>query len=92
MSNLHLLVDALGWDRNFFEEPIIIVEPEFLSSSEMAKSANITMRQLDYWTKRGYVTPNKYPEGSGNAREWARYQIGEVVEQRELRKADRGHY
>jgi DNA-binding transcriptional MerR regulator len=38
--------------------------------------AGITYRQLDYWTRRGYITPENSRYHSGIEREWSRAELG----------------
>lgn len=56
---------------------------EYLSSTEIAKAAGVTYRQLDYWARRGYIIPYNDSFGSGDPRLWALEQIEEL---RDLKK------
>jgi DNA-binding transcriptional MerR regulator len=37
---------------------------------EVVAAAHVTYRQLDYWTRRGYVRPIEPTPGSGFPRQW----------------------
>lgn len=46
-------------------------EPVLLSSADVAALARLTYRQLDFWTRCGYVKPvDAAAPGSGNYRVW----------------------
>lgn len=42
-----------------------------MTTTEVAKRAGITYRQLDYWLRCGFVTVPEPSPGSGTAREWS---------------------
>jgi hypothetical protein len=41
-----------------------------LTSQEVIEAAGITYRQLDWWTRCGYVQPPDPEPGSGTPRQW----------------------
>lgn len=48
------------------------VPPPGLSSREVAELADITYRQLDYWTRTGIIEPDvALGHGSGSRRRWS---------------------
>lgn len=46
-------------------------ERQALTSSEVCAKSGLSFRRLDYWTRRGWITPAVEAEGSGNHRLWA---------------------
>jgi len=50
---------------------------EGYTSAEACNAAGITYRQLDYWTRSGYVTPvgGRATPGSGARRRWTRQHV-----------------
>lgn len=42
-----------------------------LSSEQVVEQTGITYRQLDYWTRRGWLEPAEGGNGSGDPRRWA---------------------
>ena len=50
-----------------------------LSSSDVCRLTGATYRQLDYWTRRGYLTPAKEAGGKGKPREWAPGDVDQVA-------------
>lgn len=57
-----------------------------ISTYELCARAGVTYRRLDLWERAGLLTPLVRADGSGTARRWGEYQIGEVVEIRELKR------
>jgi DNA-binding transcriptional MerR regulator len=42
-----------------------------MSSAHVARMADVTYRQLDYWVRRGFLEPTHADAGSGTPREWS---------------------
>lgn len=63
--------------------PLAAVDPPdtdgLLTSHEVAEHAGITFRQLDYWTRRGYVTAEQPGRGSGTQRRFTPEQADRVA-------------
>ena len=53
-------------------------QPLLISSDELCRRAKVTYRQLDSWTRRGYITPHIGARGYGYPRKWWEWQVGEV--------------
>ena len=41
-----------------------------LTSNQVAKASGITLRMVDYYTRRGFITPALSTRGTGTARLW----------------------
>lgn len=52
---------------------------EFFSSEEVAVAAGITYRQLDWWVRKGYLTPTVESTGSGVPRQWSLRDLVDVA-------------
>jgi DNA-binding transcriptional MerR regulator len=48
------------------------------STDQVCALAGITYRTLDYWIRRGIVTPSVAADGSGSARRFTRAEVDEV--------------
>ena len=46
-----------------------------LSTEQAADLAGLTPRQLDYWIRRGVITPWVHASGSGSCRRWGAPQV-----------------
>jgi DNA-binding transcriptional MerR regulator len=60
-----------------------------LSSFEVCRRARVTYRMLYSWATSGLVIPAVDSDGSGTVRRWWPYQVGEVIEIRELKREQR---
>lgn len=45
------------------------------TSKQAAQLTGITYRQLDYWTRQGYITPIVEADGPGSRRRWSLEQV-----------------
>lgn len=73
-------------DERFVMETYLDAEfGELISTHELCRRAGVTYRMLDMWANMGFVVPVVHAQGSGTARGWRGYQVGEVVEIRELK-------
>ena len=54
-----------------------------IGTPEMARRADVSLRQLDVWVTEGRVSPAVTSGGTGYPRRWHEWQLGEVVEVRE---------
>jgi DNA-binding transcriptional MerR regulator len=57
---------------------------ELLSSAELVSEAGISRRQLDYWTREGFLLPWAEVHGSGHPRHYASWQIPIAQRMRDL--------
>lgn len=102
MAHLHLLQEpVLTYEDELFasdEEGFVALQtvkvkmlrdedPIFISTQEVAKRAGVTYRQLDYWLRKGWVEPADPSGGTGDPRLWYVWQVGEIAEFAERRKA-----
>lgn len=57
-----------------------------ISTPELCRRAKVTYRMLNMWVVLGLVKPAVESRGSGTVRRWFQYQVGEVIEIRELKR------
>lgn len=60
-----------------------------ISTPELCRRARVTYRMLNSWVALGVVTPAVESRGSGTVQRWFQYQVGEVIEIRELKREQR---
>ena len=58
-----------------------------MNSTELCAAAGITYRQLDYWTRVGYLTPATEAHGSGSQRKWDSSMLFKAKQMARLTKA-----
>lgn len=56
---------------------------KYLNSHEACRAAGITYRQLDYWTRHGYIVPYTEANGSGTRRRFDSMDVERLIEIRE---------
>lgn len=71
---------------NLDEQSRELYGSELLSTYEVCRRARVTYRMLYSWATHGLVVPAVDSQGSGTVRRWWPYQVGEVVEIRELKR------
>ena len=57
------------------------------SSSEAARLAGVSYRQLDYWARTGFIKPARDARGRGSARRWGPLEVVQLRVAKELRDA-----
>lgn len=62
------------------------MEAELISTLEMARRSGVSLRRLDLWVHKGYLTPAVTSSGTGRPRRWYEWQVGEVIEVREAHR------
>lgn len=65
---------------------LCMTERKALSSTEVCRQAGVTYRQLDYWVRKGYVTPSlAVATGSGTHRRFSLDDLHDVLEHKKAR-------
>jgi DNA-binding transcriptional MerR regulator len=49
-----------------------------MTSADVCARAHITYRQLDHWTRRGYISPSNGQTGTGVGRQWTRAEADHI--------------
>lgn len=56
----------------------VATEVRLISSTELAERSGATYRQIDYWTRVGYLTPAVASSGSGSYRKFSEADVDRV--------------